>query len=77
MKGCKCRECFGLREVMVGLTGRDHGLPQAPGHVVATPKPSCDNTLVCICPDCASRRAQMRPAAVRQPWEPRRTSRAA
>jgi hypothetical protein len=30
--GCRCRHCFGLAEYMDGLTGRDYGLPRAPGH---------------------------------------------
>lgn len=36
--GCRCSECFGLAEYMLALTGSDHGLPRARGHLALVPE---------------------------------------
>jgi hypothetical protein len=72
--GCRCSLCFGLHEFMERLTGKDYGLPKAPGitpePVKAEPTP-CES-MTCICPKCSAKRAQMRPKRVPQPWDVRR-----
>jgi hypothetical protein len=77
MDGCRCPDCFSLREYMLELTGRDHGLPAAPGHgrrlrVVERP-----HSMTCDCRRCEAERAVRaeeaeRVAEIRQPWEPKR-----
>lgn len=70
--GCRCRECWGLAEYMLATTGRDHGLPRAPGHITARldelDAPACDHTLTCPCATCQ----QERVAAIHRQWERRR-----
>ena len=81
---CRCPQCFGLREYMLQLTGKDYGLPRAPGHnVVEIPiGPVCDGTYECACPKCVKQRRQAAEKArqvthIRQPWEPKPAKRAA
>ena len=76
-QGCRCRECFGLAEFMHRLTGKDYGLPRAPGHSSLLPEEldPCDKTLTCGCARCESEREQRRAIALKrisQPWEPKR-----
>jgi hypothetical protein len=71
---CRCSDCFGLREFMVELTGNDHGLEPAGGHVEAQ---ACSGLLDCDCDRCERERARfVRDARLaarpRQPWEPKR-----
>lgn len=82
-QGCKCRHCYGLAEYMAHLTGREYGLPAAPGHttqltLVAMPGETlCNGRLDCQCKNCRTDRAQhLRLAQQRQdeddqPWMPR------
>ena len=69
MLGCKCRECFGLAEHMLQLTGRDYGLPRASGHsrpfapvLILNSKnrvveeQQCTGSYTCSCPLCAAER---------------------
>jgi hypothetical protein len=77
--GCRCRFCWTLREFMLEETGKSYGLPRAEGHAQepsTVERPTC-SSMTCVCPKCASERAQMRPTVARQPWEIRRRSRAA
>lgn len=78
--GCKCRECWGLAELMAAR-GRDYGyIPPAPGHA-PLPDP-CDSTLTCTCASCKTGRTRLVQVApkrqpIRQPWDPRPARRAA
>jgi hypothetical protein len=66
--GCKCKQCFGLREYLQdkGLEHRD--LPAAPGHPTLPTRAICSGTYGCHCVDCQlSRRRTVK--HVRQPWE--------
>ena len=73
-KGCRCAQCYTLAEFMLEETGRDHGLPRAPGH---GPSPAlseaCAGTMTCPCSRCRAERdaALQRPRRTsRLPWEP-------
>lgn len=74
--GCKCSECYGLREYMLDLTGKDYGLKPAPGHTADAPalpgtKP-CDGSMTCRCEDCENEKLELivrRYNTVKQPWE--------
>jgi hypothetical protein len=79
-QGCRCRECFGLAEFMLQVTGNAHGLPRAPGHNTAPepqkatlrPVEACNGTMVCECQRCAqerSERVRRPPKQPKQPWE--------
>lgn len=57
--GCRCPECFRLAEYVLALTGNDHGLPRAPGHL---PLPVRE-------PEAAS--PPVKREAAPQPWIPR------
>ena len=52
MPGCKCESCYGLREHMVELTGKDFGLPAAPGHAPVVELVPCDGSYTCGCSKC-------------------------
>lgn len=82
MDGCRCRECYGLREYMLEHTGRHHDLPTAPGHLTVAlhelDQPVCSGILTCPCPICQQERVasihrhrQQRQRPPRQPWETR------
>ena len=81
--GCRCQDCYGLREYLEHSGLNTRGLPAAPG-CGSTPTParleaSCNNTMTCICTACETDRAARQTNArarlqPRQPWE---TSRAA
>lgn len=55
---CRCSRCYGLREHMLDLTGKDYGLPAAPGHEpvrlrILTPDPEPPASLaVLVVPEC-------------------------
>jgi hypothetical protein len=74
--GCQCPLCFGLAEFMLKETGKDYGLPKAPGHpphpATLSAEPTPCESMTCICPKCSAKRAQMRPKRVPQPWDVRR-----
>lgn len=72
---------------MLELTGRDYGLPEAPGHLTVPlrvidgpPVPDvCDGSMTCGCEACVQERVarlQPRPEPM-QPWTPRPARRAA
>lgn len=69
---CKCSQCFGLAEYMFQVTGKDYGLPRAPGCLI-TPivLDPCDGSMTCECGRCVSERRSLqgRRRVVRQPWE--------
>ena len=77
MISCRCRDCFGLAEHMLLLTGKNYGLKAAPGHSSAnhqplTDTPACDQSMTCPCKACATERSKLvvlRHKPVRQPWE--------
>lgn len=59
MAGCRCPECWGLAELMLELTGKDYGLPRAPGHVpFAVDVTPCDGSYTCLCDACKAERAE-------------------
>jgi hypothetical protein len=69
---CRCRECFGLAEYMLKLTGKTYGLTptrsEAPTRAVEPTGP-CD---VCDHPHCQAQRLRERQKyqqAKRLPWE--------
>lgn len=70
---CCCRECMGLAEFMLNVTGKDYGLARASGHApFLVESDPCDGSMTCACKRCeAERRARIvrpvRPAP--QPWE--------
>lgn len=80
MTGCRCRECYGLAEYMRDLTGRDYGLPSAPGHhtlrvvtpgtappeAIVDPVVVCDGSYVCGCLKCVAERRELVQAAARR-----------
>lgn len=84
MNGCRCPQCWGLAEYMQQLTGKDYGLPNAPGctatlRVLTTgPAPTslvaldrtCDGSMTCSCPDCEQERAQRVRLGGRDPRQP-------
>lgn len=69
---CRCRDCFGLREYMLALTGKTYGLPATRSETpVRPPEPvgPCD---VCDHPHCQAQRLRERrkyQAPKRLPWE--------
>lgn len=70
---CKCSQCFGLAEYMFQVTGKDYGLPRAPGCLI-TPivLDPCDGSMTCECARCVSERRSriMRPIRpAKQPWD--------
>ena len=81
-QGCRCPACYGLAEYMLAVTGRDYGLPPAPGHHTSDSGSDglvvCDGGMTCECAACVGeRRVRVlnahRPAP-RQPWEIRRAA---
>lgn len=83
--GCKCRECFGFAEYMLAATGKDYGLPRAPGHdsvrlrVLTFDKDEpdgvvsevrCSGRMTCECPSCAADRAERVQRGVQHPRQP-------
>lgn len=89
MSQCKCAACYGAAEFMMDLTGKDYGLPRAPGHrpqrlrvipAAVRVVSDCDGTLTCECARCERDRRERVAAAsrtIRQPWEVRPLRRAA
>ena len=79
-QGCRCPQCWTLCEFMQAETGRDYGLPAAPGHHTQTvgpfePLDPCAGTMTCDCKRCRLERQvrqNARARRVRQPWEPLR-----
>lgn len=82
---CRCPQCYGLREHMLDATGKDYGLPRAPGCARArgltlANQEHCQQTLTCTCTDCRLDRTRLieeapqRRARIRQPWEPKRAA---
>lgn len=73
---CRCSQCYGLREYMLQLTGKDYGLPKAKGcngAWVAFVVHGCDGSMTCSCSRCEQERAErVRTAGLRtvkQPWD--------
>lgn len=60
MEGCKCPSCWGFAEYMRQLTGKDYGLPAAPGHAPEPDEtsPPCQGGYVCPCPKCRAEVAE-------------------
>jgi hypothetical protein len=83
INGCRCRDCWGLAEVMIQMHGDDFGLERAPGHPTmmrlrittgGVPEAvTCDSSMTCGCERCVGEREARaaRAAETRQPWEPR------
>lgn len=65
MDGCRCSQCWSLREYMLRLTGKDYGLPAAPGHApgLSLVEDPCDGSYCCECAKC---RAEVRELIARK-----------
>lgn len=63
-EGCRCRQCFGLFEHMLGTTGRTHGLEPTRvevftfGPEVVSLEDFCRGTMLCECRRCSAERAE-------------------
>ena len=73
---CKCKDCYGLAEYMMDLTGKDYGLKRAEGHKGDSPPmpgvKECNGSMTCECKEC-SRQKQLlvtkHKGPAKQPWE--------
>lgn len=75
MSGCRCPECWSLREHMLEETGKDYGLAPAPAPhnqpraLVREVQADC-SSMTCVCERCQSERTTRRPKPVKAfPWE--------
>lgn len=68
MDGCRCPQCYGLREYMLERLGQDYGLPVAVGHtyVAARSEEPCFGYA-----NGAGREDRSKRKVIRQPWEAR------
>ena len=66
--GCRCKQCYGLREELEARGLDTRGLPAAQGHPTLPSRAICSGTMTCHCADC--QRLKVRAVKrVRQPWE--------
>ena len=75
MSGCRCPECWSLREYMLALTGKEYGLPAAPAPhnrearaLVREVQADC-SSMTCMCERCQSERTTRRRPVKTLPWE--------
>jgi hypothetical protein len=64
---CKCPQCWSLAEYMTAMTGKDYGLPRAPG---CPHKHPASNVVPLRRPD-PEPSAPKQPHTTSQPWQPR------